>query len=73
MDEKQIAIAKRQASEIRAGSVVRLKSGGPAMTVSEVKDALVSSVGIHVARCHWIDENGGGREYTFPVPTLIPF
>lgn len=56
--------------EIDESAVVRLRSGGPAMTVSEVRWG-GSNSRRYVARCHWIDENGQGREYTFPVSTLV--
>jgi uncharacterized protein YodC (DUF2158 family) len=70
-DEKAVSIALRQATAIMTGAVVRLKSGGPTMTVSEVKSGRAACQDYDVARCHWIDESGGGREYTFPVTTLI--
>lgn len=72
MESKEsIAAIDKMRAEIRVGRVVRLRSGAPAMTVSEILDDRLDGRG-PVARCHWVDERGGGREYTFPVSTLTP-
>lgn len=57
------------ANDIKEGSVVRLRSGGPAMTVSEIRDGFIERQ--PVARCHWINDDGAGKEYTFPLSTLV--
>lgn len=54
---------------IHEGSVVRLRSGGCAMTISAIEYSSIR--GGNVARCHWIDESGQGREYTFPLVVLV--
>ena len=56
-------------SEIKAGDVVRLKSGGPWMTVSQVdKDTF----GTMTAWCHWHDEKKfDAKEGTFPLNPLM--
>lgn len=56
---------------VTEGAVVRLRSGGPAMTVSKLEYSALR--GGDVARCHWIDDNGQGREYSFPTATLMQF
>jgi uncharacterized protein YodC (DUF2158 family) len=50
--------------EIDLGDVVQLKSGGPSMTVAEIKDDF--------AVCRWFD---GNRECTntFPLSSLHKF
>lgn len=49
-------------SEIKAGDVVRLKSGGPDMTVG--------SVGYDSALAYWANEDGGIDSAMFGVKTL---
>jgi uncharacterized protein YodC (DUF2158 family) len=51
--------------QITAGSVVELKSGGPHMTVSEVK----SWNGIMTAFCDWFD-GSTSKSNGFPVASL---
>lgn len=59
---------------IKKGDVVRLKSGGPAMTVSEypVKEAINKNVIVGKVECTWFKE---GRQLThalFNEETLEP-
>ena len=49
---------------MRVGDVVRLKSGGPSMTIQSIE-----STGD--AKCAWF-WNGRVRRYTFSVELLIP-
>jgi uncharacterized protein YodC (DUF2158 family) len=53
-------------SEIKAGDVVQLKSGGPKMTVSKVYQ---NTHGVPAARCEWFE----GTKPTwgsFPIQSL---
>ena len=52
------------ADEIKVGSIVRLKSGGPSMTVTKVGSPLYSSQ--PTVWCSWFDEKGLKQESTFP-------
>ncbi len=52
-------------SEITAGSVVRLKSGGPKMTVEEVKPWS----GKVLAYCNWF-EGSESKSNSFPLTSL---
>jgi uncharacterized protein YodC (DUF2158 family) len=53
-------------SDIKAGDVVQLKSGGPKMTVSKVYQ---DTKGIPTARCDWFD--GSIQTWgSFPVQSL---
>lgn len=54
---------------IEVGDVVRLKSGGPAMTVGHINCPTTDRKDDQ-AQCCWVDENGDGRTYTFPVVCL---
>lgn len=44
-------------SEIKVGDTVRLKSGGPLMTVEEIGDYSVDGDGPMKASCTWFDGN----------------
>ena len=44
------------AQEIKIGSVVRLKSGGPAMTVTSIHESGMGTGPIH-AYCSWFDSS----------------
>jgi uncharacterized protein YodC (DUF2158 family) len=58
------------ADEIVAGSVVRLKSGGPSMTVKWVGN---SHLGEHGAYCQWFVQDKAPwkkEEGFFPLPSL---
>jgi uncharacterized protein YodC (DUF2158 family) len=48
------------AIEIKAGDTVKLKSGGPTMTVSKLKEWK----GVMEARCEWFDGNTRGQAST---------
>jgi uncharacterized protein YodC (DUF2158 family) len=59
-------------SEIKAGSVVQLKSGGPSMTVSWVQD----SYGTMSAYCEWFVQDKApwkkdGAEFPFTSLKLL--
>jgi|HubBroStandDraft_5_1064220.scaffolds.fasta_scaffold151335_1 uncharacterized protein YodC (DUF2158 family) len=53
------------AIEIKAGDTVKLKSGGPTMTVSKLKEWK----GVMEARCEWFDGNQK-NEGSFPLTSL---
>lgn len=57
--------------ELHVGDVVKLKSGGPDMTVMEypVKIAHGENVTSH-AICQWFDEDGKKSQGTFIVESL---
>lgn len=55
------------AARIEEGSVVRLKSGGKRMTVSE---AWVEEGGTELARCIWMADDDTMQEHVVPVATL---
>jgi uncharacterized protein YodC (DUF2158 family) len=57
------------AKEIGTESVVCLKSGGKPMTVHKVECPTTDHTD-DVAVCYWIDENGEGRTFKFPVSVL---
>lgn len=48
---------------LEVGDQVRLKSGGPVMTVSKVHD-------VAKVTCDWFDEDKGVQSHIFPVKTL---
>ncbi|WP_342249358.1 YodC family protein [Sphingomonas sp. OTU376] len=60
--------------EIKEGSVVRLKSGGPAMTVIFLTAGAYSSENDpkNKAHCQWFAESGGKPlSETFPLTSLL--
>jgi uncharacterized protein YodC (DUF2158 family) len=63
------AISGHAADEVRTslqrGDLVRLRSGGPLMTVETVKDSVVD--------CIWTDPNGQTDEATFSAEVLQKF
>lgn len=69
MNDQVAALATKARDGIAVGDVVRLKSGGPSMTVGRIKSSSVTPWE-NIAECHWIDEAGGGRQYTFPLTVL---
>lgn len=42
--------------DIRIGDVVKLKSGGPSMTVDDIGDYSMDEDGTQSARCVWFDD-----------------
>lgn len=56
-----------QTDQFQIGDVVRLKSGGPAMTITEVGDAYMS--GRPTVWCAWFDAKGR-QSGDFPPATL---
>jgi uncharacterized protein YodC (DUF2158 family) len=52
-------------SQFRSGDLVRLRSGGPLMTVEGIKG--------DKADCFWTDPNGMPNDATFPVYVLQRF
>jgi len=52
-------------SALHRGDLVRLRSGGPLMTVDSVKGNVVD--------CIWTDQNGQTDQATFPVNVLQKF
>jgi uncharacterized protein YodC (DUF2158 family) len=56
-------------SEIKPGSIVQLKSGGPTMTVNWVED----DVGTMIARCDWFIQDKAPwkkESANFPLTSL---
>lgn len=53
---------------IKVGDVVRLKSGGPAMTVTNVGEAHMS--GVMSVWCAWFDQKQSKQTGTFPVASV---
>jgi len=49
-------------TEVQEGDLVRLGSGGPVMSVTEIKG--------HKASCIWFDTDGHLQEFTFHVQNL---
>ena len=52
---------------LKTGDVVCLKSGGPSMTIGRLGKR---DDGTEVAYCSWIDDDGHGTEYSFPIVCL---
>jgi len=50
---------------MQIGDVVRLKSGGPKMTLTDIEEASIS--------CVWFDRNGKRQTGVFPAATVEPF
>jgi uncharacterized protein YodC (DUF2158 family) len=59
------AAGEASASPLQRGDLVRLRSGGPLMTVDAVKDDVVD--------CIWTDPNGQTDQATFLVKVLQKF
>lgn len=55
-------------SQLQRGAVVRLKSGGPAMTVTKVGQVYMSND--MSVWCTWFDAKGEPKEGTFPVEAV---
>jgi uncharacterized protein YodC (DUF2158 family) len=56
--------------EIKIGDVVKLKSGGPDMTVNEIGKSGMTGEGPLAAWCSWFDK-GEEKKGTFPLTSLI--
>lgn len=57
--------------ELKAGDTVRLKSGGPAMTVLEIVENMHTKQP-HWAKCQWFDGKGELKEEDFLLISLVP-
>ena len=55
------------ADEIKPGNVVKVKSGGPNMTVSAISDNL----GTETVWCSWFDDKNKNQSGTFPLNTVV--
>lgn len=62
IDEPKPAAQSLAAALLRAGDLVRVRSGGPLMTVTSVQGDQVS--------CSWTDWDGRLESQTFPVGAL---
>ena len=56
------AVDEAAASPLQQGDLVRLRSGGPLMTIETVKGSVVD--------CIWTDPNGQTNEASFPAKVL---
>jgi uncharacterized protein YodC (DUF2158 family) len=59
------SIDARSASTFQRGDLVRLRSGGPLMTINRIKGDQVD--------CFWTDFNGQPNDATFPADVLQNF
>lgn len=55
------------ANQFQPGNVVRLKSGGPLMTVEQVGQ---DAAGRDRVWCKWFDKNSNPQTETFPPETI---
>jgi uncharacterized protein YodC (DUF2158 family) len=55
-------VEETSASPLQQGDLVRLRSGGPLMTIETVRGSVVD--------CIWTDPNGQTNEATFPAQVL---
>ena len=60
----QVAAQSRSASPLHNGDLVRVRSGGPLMTVTAVQGDQVN--------CSWTDWNGDLKSESFPIAVLSP-
>jgi uncharacterized protein YodC (DUF2158 family) len=58
----QVATQSRSASPLHAGDLVRVRSGGPLMTVTGIQGDQVN--------CSWADWNGDLKSENFPIAVL---
>ena len=58
-----------EAEKIEIGDVVKLKSGGPELTVTNVGKLWETSDVLH-AWCAWFSDDGKNHEGTFPCASL---
>jgi uncharacterized protein YodC (DUF2158 family) len=61
----QTSVASYRASQLKRGDLVRLRSGGPMMTVSDIKGNQIN--------CFWTDLNGQPDDASFPSYVLQKF
>jgi uncharacterized protein YodC (DUF2158 family) len=59
---------RKRPRQLKAGDVVRLRTGGPDMTVEEISE----TGGGTVYRCCWFTENGALHHSTFSAHSLVP-
>lgn len=59
-------MAEQHPALLKAGDIVRLKSGGPPMTVGEVRAATARDV-IPTAMCVWFDSSGQIQRDDFSI------
>lgn len=64
MAKKTATVQQQQTTPVEAGSVVRLRSGGPAMTVT----ALQADRGAHVM---WFSDSGQMHSQLVPLAALV--
>jgi uncharacterized protein YodC (DUF2158 family) len=57
---------RTMAAQLKVGNIVRLRSGGPLMTVTLI-DTLDGALS---AWCSWFDEKNKAEKDTFPVASL---
>ena len=53
---------------IKAGDIIKVKSGGPKMTVSEVAE---DTFGTMTVWCSWFDDKNKNQSGTFPLNTVV--
>jgi uncharacterized protein YodC (DUF2158 family) len=56
------SIVARSASTLQRGDLVRLRSGGPLMTIERIEGDKVN--------CYWTDVNGQPNDGMFPISVL---
>ena len=57
--------------EIKLGSQVQLKSGGPVMTVEDIGDYSLDGSGVQSARCVWFDAKQQPCEKVYSLHVLL--
>jgi len=66
---------QQQAQQVNVGDVVRLRSGGPALTVTRVYRPSAPKVDGERSQPHanvtWIGDDGSARNHTVPVACLV--
>ena len=55
-------------AEIKEGTTVKLKSGGPLMTIQEI----MGNDEFQEAICVWIDSDGKPHKHNYPLSVLEP-
>jgi uncharacterized protein YodC (DUF2158 family) len=54
----------------KVGDVVRLKSGGPPMTVTSIESG--ENEGGHLVFCIWFNSKGNEKSGHYPAAALVP-